>query len=285
MSGLWFELTVEVPARCSEAVANFLIESGAPGLQLDEYGETVSLITYHASAPSLGPLRRYCADLGVPLDPAAIRIREIAEQDWAENWKLHFHPEAIGGRLYVCPPWDSAAPPDRLAIVIEPGMAFGTGQHATTRGCLMAIDWALDTRSIGSALDVGTGSGILAIALARLGVPEVWAVDVDQQALAIAGENAARNGVGKQIRFVSDMKAVAAGADLVVANLFTNLLVDSAVRFVRLVTPGGVLICSGFLEDDEHRVHGAYEPLGFAIARRYEEAGWVTLTLEQSARR
>jgi ribosomal protein L11 methyltransferase len=285
MSVVWFELRLEIPAAYSDAVANFLMESGAPGLQLEEHGATVSLVTYYPSLPALEPMQRYCADLGAPLDAGAIRMREIAEQDWAENWKLNFHPQSIGERLYVCPPWDAAAPPDRLAIVIEPGMAFGTGQHATTRGCLSALDWALQTRCVGRALDVGTGSGILAIALAKLGVPEVWAIDVDPQALAIAEANAARNGVAKQIRFTFDTNIVADCADLLVANLFTNLLLDSAARFASLVVPDGLLICSGFIEDDEQRVRRTYESFAFDLARRYEQDGWVTLALERSARR
>lgn len=283
MPVVWYELTLEIPTAHAEAVANFLMESGAPGLQLEEHGATVSVVTHYPSAPTLEPLQRYCADLGAPLDAAAIRMRKIAEHDWAENWKLNFHPQSIGERLYVCPPWDAAAPPERLAIVIEPGMAFGTGQHATTRGCLSALDWALGTKWVGQALDVGTGSGILAIAMARLGVPQVWAIDVDPQALAIAEANAARNGVATQISFTLDINMVAGCAQLLVANLFTKLLVDSASRFGRLVVPDGLLICSGFIEDDEQQVRRAYESLAFGLARRYEQDGWVTLALERSA--
>src|SRR3990172_8342269 len=112
MSAKWFELTLEVPAAHAEAVGNFLVETGAPGLQVDEHGASVFLLTYYRSAPALESVQRYCADLGAPLEPAAARIREIAEQDWAENWKLNFHPQLVGKRLYVCPPWATGALPD-----------------------------------------------------------------------------------------------------------------------------------------------------------------------------
>lgn len=281
MAAVWFELVLEVPLALSEAVANFLAESGAPGLQLDEHGASVSLIAYYASAPRLDSLKRYCADLGSPLESGAVRVREIAEQDWAENWKLNFVPQVIGQRLCVCPPWEVAAPPNRVVIVIEPGMAFGTGQHATTQGCLEGLERAVQTRSIGLALDVGTGSGILAIALAKLGVPNVWAVDVDPQALAIAEANAASNAVQGQITFSREIDAIAGPVDLLVANLFTNLLLEGAERFARVLAPGGLLVCSGFLQHDAASIEARYAGLGFRLAWRHDQAGWVTLALER----
>jgi len=284
MSAKWFELTLEVPAAHAEAVGNFLVETGAPGLQVEEHGASVSLLTYYRSAPALESVQRYCADLGAPLEPAAARIREIAEQDWAENWKLNFHPQLVGKRLYVCPPWDTGALPDRVAIVIEPGMAFGTGQHATTQGCLIALDRVLQSRSIKHALDIGTGSGILAIALAKLGVPEVWAVDVDPQALEIAERNAVQNGVQRQVRFSQDTGAVVGPVEVLVANLFANLLMDSARRFTDFLSADGLLICSGFLEDDEQRIQDIYGKLGLRPAWRYEQDHWVTLSLTRPAR-
>ncbi|MFI5394661.1 MAG: 50S ribosomal protein L11 methyltransferase [Candidatus Binatia bacterium] len=285
MPAVWFELTVEVSKERSDAVANFLTESGAPGLQVEECGGKVCLVAYYAAAPPLDLLHRFCAGLGSPLETGAVRVRQIAEEDWAQNWKLHFHPQSIGDRLYICPPWDAAAAPNRVAVVIEPGMAFGTGQHGSTRGCLTLLDWAAGRRSIRRALDVGTGSGVLAIALAKLQVPEVWAVDVDQQAVTIAARNAVRNGVEEQIHFTSEIDAVPGTFDLLVANLFANLLEELAGRFTQLLAAAGLLICSGLLTSDEKRVRRPYEVLGFEISKRYEEASWLTLALEQRAKR
>lgn len=285
MPRTWFELQVDVPTAVSDAVANFLIESGSPGLQTDEHLAGVLLTAYYSQALPLEPLQRFCAAIGFPLDHTAIRIREIAEEDWADNWKTHFRPQAIGTRLYVCPPWEARAPADRVAIVIDPGMAFGTGQHATTRGCLTLLEWAIAERPVERALDLGTGSGVLAIALAKLGVSEVWAVDTDPQAIAAARANAARNRVAASLHFAANVDAVPGVFEVIVANLFANMLQELAPTLSRRLAPGGVLVCSGLLSEEEARVRGVFEACGMAVRRRYNEAGWVTLGLEQTTDR
>jgi len=281
MATMWFELTVEVPAASSDAVANFLIEAGAPGLQLDDRGGTVCLVAHYTEAPPVEFLRHYCADLGVSLNRDAIGIRQIRSEDWAENWKLHFPPQPVGARLYVCPPWDATAPPGRIAVVIEPGMAFGTGQHPTTAGCLTLLDRVIGTQRIRRALDMGTGSGILAIAMAKLGVQDVWAIDRDPQALAIADANATRNGVREHIHLLPHIDTSGGSFDLIVANLFANLLAELADIFARRLSPSGRVICSGMLATDEQGVCGAYEAHGFELSCRLEDGGWVTLEFVQ----
>ncbi len=278
MSGFWFEVTVDVPHPHSEAVANFLIESGAPGLQMEEGDGTTSLIAYFATEPGLDGLRRLCRDLGCwSADGEALRVRQVAADDWAESWKLHFPPQLIGDTLYVCPPWNRTAPPGRIAVVIDPGMAFGTGHHATTRGCLTLLERAARTRAITRALDVGTGSGVLAIALAELGA-EVWAVDNDPIACGAAAANSARNGVTNRIHLTSDWGYIAGRFELVTANLFTQSLEEFAPEFRRFMPAcGGTVICSGILCEEEHRVRTAYEACGFRMSDRYVEAPWVTL--------
>ncbi len=277
MSRHWYELRVTVSRETNEAVANFLMEQGSPGLQSEDAGEHVMLTAYFADTPPLERLRRFCTGIGAPLGPGAIDTRRIAEEDWAENWKLHFRSQCIGKRLYVCPPWDSAAPEGRVAIVIDPGMAFGTGQHATTRGCLRLLDRAVGVNPIRRALDLGTGSGVLAIALAKLGVPTVYAIDTDGQALAVARSNAARNGVQQCIAFAASLDEVHGPFDLVVANLFSAILTQLAARLCALTDAQGLILCSGFLTDEERRVREAYEASGLAARAREEEDGWVTL--------
>jgi ribosomal protein L11 methyltransferase len=276
---LWFEVRVNVPAELGEAVANFLVESGAPGIQYDELISTVSLVAHFRDDPPLDALRRFCADLGCEsASPEFIRVRRIAEENWAEDWKLHFVPHIVGERLCVCPSWAATPPPGRLAIVIDPGMAFGTGLHGTTHGCLELLESAVRRQPIARALDVGTGSGILAIALAKLGVSELWAVDTDPQACAVASENATRNGVDTQVRIRSSLDDVRGTFDLVVANLFAGALEQLAQRFVRLLEHNGVLICSGLLSNEEDRLRSAYAALGFTLEQRYADPPWVTLS-------
>jgi ribosomal protein L11 methyltransferase len=161
--------------------------------------------------------------------------------------------------------------------VIEPGMAFGTGQHATTRACLEAIEAAVDRRGVGSALDVGTGSGILALALARLGVARVVALDADPAVLPIARENLARNGARGVLLLGGPVAALRAGFDLVVANLLADALVAEAAALAARVAPDGVLVLSGLLAAQVPVVAGAYP--GWRVQREDGDATWRTLTL------
>jgi ribosomal protein L11 methyltransferase len=282
MPAVWFEVTVEVSHELSEAVANFLVESGAPGIQCDEHDSEVSVIAYFSVPPPLEHLRRFCAAIGAPLSETAIRTRKTADEDWAQNWKLHFRPQCIGDRLYVCPPWAATPPPGRMEIVIDPGMAFGTGQHASTRGCLTLLEWALAFQSISRALDLGTGSGVLAITLAKLGVHEVWAIDTDPQALAIARRNAAHNGVDSHLHFAPSLDRAHGPFDLIVANLFAQVLEVLAHRLVGLLAARGILICSGLLCSEEHRVRDGYGARGLEVCKSYEEDGWASLALQRT---
>lgn len=280
----WFECTVEVANEHGDAVANFLIDNGAPGLQVNARDGSVEIIAYFSRKPPVEALRRFCASIGCQLwdNSGSIRVRQIPHEDWAENWKLHFQPQAVGSRLYICPPWDCVAPTGRVAIVIDPGMAFGTGQHATTRGCLLLLESATGNHTMKRALDIGTGSGVLAIALAKLGLAEVWAIDTDTKACTIAEANAMCNGVAACVHIRSSLDEVSGAFDLVTANLFANLLEEMAMRFVGLLRAGGVFICSGFLNADELRIRSTYETCGLRLVRRHEEQSWVTLTLQRS---
>jgi ribosomal protein L11 methyltransferase len=277
----WLEVTVEVPREWSDAVANFLLERGSPGLQSLEHDGTTSLIAYFSETPPLDALHRFCADIGWQPEDAAIRTRALADEDWAENWKLHFQPQTIGTRWYVCPSWQSEIPAGRIGIVIDPGMAFGTGHHASTRGCLVLLEAALERRKISTAIDLGSGSGILAIALAKLGVPDVWAIDTDPAAHGIAAANAELNGVAQQVRIMGSLPPGPTRTDLVVANLFANALIDLAPRLRDILRPAGTLICAGFLTADEAQLCATYQALGFKVEGRWQEHPWVALAFQR----
>lgn len=276
----WFEVTVEVPCELSEAVASILMDLGSPGLECFEHDGGTSLVAYFRSAPPLDDLLHLSATVasraGRPWTPV-IRSRLIDEQNWAEEWKRHFTAMPVGRQLVVSPPWDLPSAGDRVLIVIEPAMAFGTGQHPTTRGCLELIESEVARRSVFRALDVGTGSGILAIALAKLGVRSVYAIDNDPAACTAAVLNSERNNTTTAVSVIDDWKEFIGPFDLIVANLFTNLLREMSDKLTRLLAPDGVLICSGFLAADEGTVLAAYSALA-PVCRRQEE-GWVTLAL------
>lgn len=135
------------------------------------------------------------------------------------------------------------------------------------------------------ALDVGTGSGVLAIALAKLGVGEVWGIDVDPAACTIAEANARQNGVSAQVHIAPGFDAVSGTFELITANLFANLLQELAPRLTGMLRPDGIVICSGLLAEDEARVRASYEELGLQLQDRFEESSWVTLALQQKGTR
>ena len=280
----WIEMVLEVPEAASDAIANFLMEQGCAGLQSEDRGATTKLTMYFRTCPALQSLYDYCADLGYATDAPdfSIRMRTIGEEDWAESWKQHSRPISIGEHLYVCPSWDAVPPAGRIAVVIDPGMAFGTGQHPSTRGCLVLIERAVAARAIPRALDLGCGSGVLAIALAKLGVGEVQAVDTDACARRVAASNSAANGVGAQVRIAASVEEVSGTVDLVVANLFADMLIALVPQVRSVLKPGGSFICSGLLSADEQRVGAAYASSGFMQAGRYEEESWLSVAWYRS---
>jgi ribosomal protein L11 methyltransferase len=282
----WSSVCVEVDAEQAEVVANFLVEEGAAGLlESDGADGRVRLeaaMRDAACAPVADGLRAYLTRLAA-LYPearaATIETAAVEALDWAAVARSHHRPVAIGRRLLVAPPWDVPDASGREVLVIEPGMAFGTGQHATTRGCLEAIEAAVAAGGVTSALDVGTGSGILALALARLGVPGVVAIDDDPQVLPVARENLARNGAARVEVFHGTAASLDGLFDVVVANLLADILVREADALRARTAGGGRLVVSGVLESQADAVVAAYP--GWRVADDYRDEGWCTLVLRR----
>lgn len=281
----WTELTIEIPREHGEAMSSFLFDQGSTGVQEEDREERVRLRAYFDAEAPLAAVRDYAIAIGAltgEQEPADILFAcRIDDEDWAETWRLHFTPLHIGQRLFVCPPWTEERPADRSIIVIDPGMAFGTGQHATTRMCLEAAEAAVLSRRIGSAMDLGCGSGIIAIALAKLGVLRVHAIDIDPLAREATEVNAACNQVSDAIVTAAALQDAEEIVDLIVANLFTTLLVEMAPTIAARLQPGGALVCSGFIETDAARVETALCAAGFVVRERCDEAPWVGLLLER----
>jgi len=221
-------------------------------------------------------------------------ISELAETDWAEAWKQHYHLLRIGRRLVIVPAWESYDPaPAEVAIRLEPGMAFGTGLHPTTRLCLLAIEQCLSPGR--AVLDVGTGSGVLAIAAAKLGARPVLAIDADPQATAIARQNIALNGVADQIQvrhstlpgggdlpvyFVLDhpLEPLDAGQfDLVVVNILAPVIIGMAPALASRMAPGGRLIAAGLIDSQESEVIATLQAQGLQVVSRSQEKDWICL--------
>jgi ribosomal protein L11 methyltransferase len=219
-------------------------------------------------------------------------VRELAEANWAEAWKAHFTPLAVGRRLWVVPAWvdpaNLALPAEAVVIRLDPGMAFGTGLHPTTQLCLAALEARV--RPGAAVLDVGTGSGILAIGAALLGAGRVVGLDIDPKAVEIAAANAAQSGVAVELRVgsIEAAEGVAApGAhrfDLVVANLLAGTIIELAEALAARVAPGGALIASGILAEQAGAVGAALAAAGLALADTAVQGDWVALVARRPRR-
>jgi ribosomal protein L11 methyltransferase len=215
---------------------------------------------------------------------AEVSQRGVVEEDWAEAWKEHFHVERYGERLVVVPSWrDHELRPDDVVLTLDPGMAFGTGQHVTTRMCLEAIERLVTPGA--RVLDVGCGSGILSIAAAKLGAGEVRAVDIDPECVRITQENAAANGVDRRITAargtLGESWPFAEGADgrfdVVVANVSSAAIIGMAADLARALSPDGRLIISGVIGEREPEVVAALTAAGVHVANVLADGEWRCL--------
>ena len=210
------------------------------------------------------------ASFGIVLDDPA--FHPLKKEDWAEVWKLHFKPLIISDRLVLAPSWEKFQPkPGQLLVTLDPGMSFGTGQHATTKFCLTALDRFIpEMKQAGkqeiSMLDAGSGSGILAIAGKKLGCARVDAFDIDPETIAIAQENAAVNGIGPAeltfraaslLEFRSDLRY-----DLVAANILSSALIAGCEKLLSFCRPGSRLMLAGILDSEYATVRNVFESTG-----------------------
>jgi ribosomal protein L11 methyltransferase len=208
-----------------------------------------------------------------------LSYREVDEQNWAESWKAFFWPQKIGERIVVKPSWrDYASSPGENVIELDPGMAFGTGTHPTTALCVQLIERHLKPGD--SFLDVGTGSGILLLAAAKLGAGRLCGGDRDEMAVRVAAENLRRNGVDVR-RVCLAQGALAAPFrgrfDLVAANILTQVIVELLDDVARLIKPGGIFICSGIIDPNRDLVAGKMRDVGFEILEIRQKEEWVAL--------
>jgi ribosomal protein L11 methyltransferase len=221
------------------------------------------------------------------LDPGSGRIitRLVATEDWAESWKRHFKPITIGSRLEIRPGWIKRRPrPGQAVVILDPGLSFGTGNHPTTLFCLQELAARRTDSETQAFWDAGTGSGILAIAAAKLGYSPVNAVDFDPQSVAVARRNATQNRVAGRIHFARrDLSRLPRRAgrryDLICANLISDLLLDVREALVGRLKPGGALVLAGILAREFAGVRRAYEQTGLKLVRNRPDGEWCSGTL------
>jgi ribosomal protein L11 methyltransferase len=300
----YLELSLTVRPEAAEAAADIMRRYAPSGVSIDvpfeapneegavALGDAPVLLrawTLPAARSEVDALRRELRALG-PAVVRPLRARRVAGERWAEAWKRHFGVLHIGRRIVVRPSWRSYRPrKDAAVIELDPGIAFGTGQHATTRLCLEALEQRIEPRAV--VLDIGSGSGILAIAAARLGAARVDAIDVDPAAVSAAKENAKRNGVSRIVRVAQGSLArdwpfaerPRGHYDIVLANLNSRLVQDLARPVVAALRPRGVALLSGLIDDQARACRRALRDAGARIVESRSEDGWTLIVAARAA--
>ena len=297
----WQELTITVSREAEEAVNNILIDLGSQGVaiddsadylgQVDQYGELfpeveqserVRITGYYPDSVDIEDIAAQAnerlAELdGFGLETGDIELtrQELAEEDWADNWKKYFEPARITHDLTIVPSWtDYEVTTGEKIIKLDPGMAFGTGTHPTTKMSLFALEQVL--RGGETVLDVGTGSGVLSIASSLLGAKEIFAYDLDDVAVRVAQENIALNAGTENIHVAAGdlLKGVDIEADVIVANILADILVNLTDDAYRLLKDEGYLIMSGIISEKWDLVRESAEAAGFFLETHMIQGEW-----------
>jgi len=299
--GGWLELSVEADSEAVEAVSEILgrVARGGttiePGFELVDEGLGARMdpnrpATVRAYVPAFDAATTEQATATVVealghlqafgLRPIGeLRTRVVNEADWATAWQEHFHVLHLGRRLVIKPSWRRhRRVDDEVVIDLDPGMAFGTGLHPTTRLCLRALEDRADRGPLGRVLDVGCGSGILSIAAVKLGGTRALGVDIDPVAIEATLANARHNRVGRRVRAREGSVPSGEGPfDTVLANLIAGVLIEIAPELAAELAPGGTIIGSGIFIDREAPTRASLEDAGFEITERWAESDWVAL--------
>lgn len=217
-------------------------------------------------------------ELGFDLGSLTLESRGVHEQDWAENWKKYYKPFRAGERLVIKPSWETyEEQPGDLVLELDPGMAFGTGTHETTFMCMQQLETYVKPGC--RAIDVGCGSGILALAAAKLGAGDVLAIDLDELAVKVAKENTEKNGLSSVVRVAHGdlLERREEKADVIVANIIADVICFLCGPAKKHLLPGGVFICSGIIREREEDVQHALSSAGYTVINRLAKGEWVCL--------
>ena len=299
----WYELSVEVDSEAVEPVSELFARYGFnEGVAIDEpyvqdgdgdnLGVDLSrpfvIRTYVADSDfrpdTVENIRQALWHLGQLRSVGELQVGSLKEEDWANAWKSHFNVHRIGNRVVIRPPWQEHEPVgDEVVIELDPGMAFGTGLHPSTRLSMLGVEQVVDAGD--RVFDVGTGSGILAIASLKLGAVHADCVDVETVAVRATQENAERNGVADQIAV--ELGSAGPGEpfqgeyDVVLANIIARILIDLSTALVTATKPSGHLVLAGIIESREEDVVAAFANQGATVMTRRQIDDWVSLVLER----
>ena len=278
------EISVWCPLERAEDVASLLVSAGYPGavvselLTADPTPREVAVKVYHPGempSSALGDLEYTLGAMASSFReaPYGIETRAVDPEDWAHAWKRHWHVQHVGERLVIQPSWEPYDPaPGEIVMALDPNQAFGTGTHPTTRLCLLA----LERGAAGTVFDVGTGSGILAIAAVLLGATRVEACDMDPIAVDAAVENAQANGVGDRVHVrIGGIETLEGTCDVLVVNILAEIVAEMAPAIAARLKPGGRVLASGIVRDRAALVRAAFAHAGLGVIREEELDGWV----------
>ena len=311
----WMEITVLTTTAGADLVSQILMDAGSSGTMIEDkndvaanqrpegqwdiideaiakrIGDDVKVTGYYEVDASLndrvrmieGEIRRVKGlDLGFDAGKLEILQQTFAEEDWAENWKKSFKPLRLGKHMLIKPGWcDCAVEPGDKVIEIDPGMAFGTGTHETTGMCVELVEKYVQPGS--TAIDVGTGTGILAIAAAHMGAKDVLAIDIDRVAVRVAAENVRINGFEGTIRCVAGdlLENVEEQADVVIANIIADVIILMAQPVRAHSADGGKFICSCMSSERKQDVLDALNAAGYTVLNVLERGGWCAIACDK----
>ncbi|NNF51237.1 MAG: 50S ribosomal protein L11 methyltransferase [Gammaproteobacteria bacterium] len=283
----WLQLSLDPEAQDLEAVQSACERLGALSITLSDAGDAPVLEPLPGETPiwkqtrlvalfetdQSDALRQRLADQ-LQIDPALISADELAERDWSNEWRKESRPVCYGERLWVCQDGQRPADTEALLIDLDPGLAFGTGSHPSTALCL---EWLARAPVEGcTVLDYGCGSGILAVAAARLGAQKVYAIDIDEQAMTATRDNASKNRLEALVSVVKPEALAPNETDILVANILANPLRQLAPEFAKLVRPGGLIALAGILQEQADLVMSAFEK-DFVMAQSGRRGDWALL--------
>ena len=299
----WIELAVDVDSEAVEPVSELFARYGFnEGVAIDEpYVQDGDGDNLEIDTEALFTVRTYVADsdfkpevveeirqalwhYGQIRSVGDLRVSTLKEEDWANAWKEHFQVHRIGDRTVIRPPWREYEPKDDEVVVeLDPGMAFGTGLHPSTRLSVLGVEQVIKPGD--TVFDVGTGSGILAIAAVKLGAARADCVDVETVAVRATVENAERNGVSDRVAV--ELGSAGSGEpfqgeyDVVLANIIARILIELSESLVRQTKPGGHLVLAGIIQSREQDVMDALTALGATLVTRRQHDDWVSLVLQR----
>jgi ribosomal protein L11 methyltransferase len=304
--GKWLKIELSVPSELVDAASNFVTELGAQGVYQEiieysftnEFPEPSEKETLKAFFPfdkhlenCLASLKIYMESLSQlfpKLKKATLVVETVEDENWGEEWKKYFLPLRVSKNIVIKPTWERYSPAGHdIVIEIDPGMAFGTGQHPSTRMCMEALeDIILKHRTTKKlkALDVGTGTGILGIACAKLGVEKVLCVDIDKKAAEIAKENVTINQVEDKVKINNcDVFTIHESFDLIVANLTAKILIKLRTHLLSLLKKNGYMIISGIIEQNKNDMEKHFIAEPFVSTQILAEKEWVCYVLKKGA--